>query len=62
MTYSSHDAPSAARDIYRDAVKATLVRCTPLHFTEGIGGAVAGSPIAVRFVDNRTIDNGKDPQ
>jgi hypothetical protein len=27
-----------------------------------MSGAVAGRPIAVRFVDNRTIDNGKDLQ
>jgi hypothetical protein len=27
-----------------------------------MAGAVAGGPIAIRFVDNRTIDNVKDPQ
>lgn len=57
VTYASHDAPAAIRDIYRDAVNATLARCTPLHFSKGMGGAVAGRPIAIRFVDNRTIDN-----
>ncbi len=57
MTYSSHNAPSAVRDVYRDAVDAALKRCTPLHFTEGMGGAVAGRPIAIRFVDDRTINN-----
>jgi hypothetical protein len=62
MTYSSHDAPFAVRDVYRDAVNATLGRCTPLHFSRRMGGAVAGRPIAIRFVDDRTIDNGKDRQ
>ena len=57
MTYSSHNAPSAVRDVYRDAVDAALKRCTPLHFTEGMGGAVAGRPVAIRFVDDRTINN-----
>ena len=33
MTYSSHDAPSAVRDVYRDAIDAALKRCTPLHFS-----------------------------
>jgi hypothetical protein len=56
VTYASHDAPSDVRDTYRDAVNAALGRCTPLHFTDGMGGAVAGRPIAIRFVDNRTID------
>jgi hypothetical protein len=59
VTYSSHDVPAAVRDVYRDAVNAALARCTPLHFGDGMAGAIAGRPIAVRFVDNRTIDNAK---
>jgi hypothetical protein len=61
VTYASHDAPADVRDTYRDAVNAALQRCTPLHFSDGMGGAVAGRPIAIRFVDNRTIDNSKAP-
>jgi len=56
MTYASHDAPAEVRDKYRDAVDAALKRCTPLHFTDAMGGAVAGRPIALRFVDERTTD------
>jgi hypothetical protein len=59
VTYASHDAPGDVRDTYRDAVNAALARCTPLHFTDGMGGAVAGRPIAIRFVDNRTIDKAQ---
>jgi hypothetical protein len=62
MTYASHDAPAEVRNVYRDAIDAALRRCTPLHFSDGMGGAVAGRPIAIRFVDDRTIDNGKNPQ
>jgi hypothetical protein len=62
VTYASHDAPAEVRDIYRDAVNAALARCTPLHFTDGMAGAVAGRPIAMRFVDNRTIDSAKTQQ
>jgi hypothetical protein len=62
MTYASHDAPADVRDVYRDAVSAALQRCTPLHFSEGMGDAVAGRPIAIRFVDDRTIDNTKKAQ
>jgi hypothetical protein len=62
VTYASHDAPANVRDIYRDAVEAALKRCTPLHFSDGMGGAVAGRPIAIRFVDNRVVDNGKSQQ
>jgi hypothetical protein len=57
VTYASHDAPAGGvRDIYRDAVNAALARCTPLNFSKGMSGAVAGRPIAIRFVDNRTTD------
>ena len=62
MTYSSHDAPSAVRDVYRDAIDAALKRCTPLHFSGGMAGAVAGRPIAIRFVDERTIEQQQNPQ
>ena len=62
MTYSSHDAPSAVRDVYRDAIDEALKRCTPLHFSGGMAGAVAGRPIAIRFVDERTVDQQQNPQ
>jgi len=62
VTYASHDAPADVRDIYRDAVNAALKRCTPLHFSDGMGGAVAGRPIAIRFVDNRSSESAKSPQ
>jgi hypothetical protein len=54
VTYASPDAPPAARDTYHDAILAALARCAPLPFTPGLGGAVAGRPVAIRFVDNRT--------
>jgi hypothetical protein len=56
VTYASRDASAAVREVYREAVDAALKRCTPLHFTDGMGQAVAGRPIAIRFVDNRTIE------
>jgi hypothetical protein len=56
VTYASHDAPVDVRDVYRDAVKAALARCTPLHFSDGMAGAVAGRPIAIRFVDDRSTE------
>jgi hypothetical protein len=44
------------RDTYRESIDAALQRCTPLHFSEGMAGAVAGRPIAIRYVDERTTD------
>ena len=59
-TYSSREAPDEVRDTYRDAVDATLKRCTPLHFSKGMASAVAGRPIAIRFVDERTLAKSID--
>lgn len=59
ITYATHDAPAEVRDKYRGAIDAALKRCTPLHFTDAMGGAVAGRPIAIRFVDERTVQTGK---
>jgi hypothetical protein len=59
-TYSSREAPDEVRNTYRDAVDAALKRCTPLHFSKGMAGAVAGRPIAIRFVDERTLANSID--
>jgi hypothetical protein len=62
VTYSSRDASAEVRSVYRDAVNAALARCMPLHFSDDMAGAVAGRPIAIRFVDERTIHNGKSLQ
>jgi hypothetical protein len=49
ITYESENANDNDRLKYRIAVMETLQRCTPLPFTEGLGGAVAGRPFAVPF-------------
>lgn len=53
-TYTTPDTPGETRQLYRDAVTSSLAQCAPLHFSEGMGGAIAGRPIAIRYVDNRT--------
>jgi hypothetical protein len=49
ITYESANAGEDDRLSYRIAVMETLQRCSPLPFTEGLGGAVAGRPFAVTF-------------
>lgn len=53
FTYVSRAATNAQRDTYRQAVIDSLTACTPMPFGRGMGGAVAGRPIAIRFVDDR---------
>src|SRR3954452_13896812 len=49
ITYESEQASDNDRLQYRVAVMETLQRCTPLPFTEALGGAVAGRPFAIPF-------------
>src|SRR6201991_2034173 len=49
ITYESENANDNDRLMYRIAVMETLQRCTPMPFTESMGGAVAGRPFAIRF-------------
>ncbi len=49
ITYESERATDNDRLIYRIAVMETLQRCTPMPFTEAMGGAVAGRPFAIQF-------------
>ena len=49
ITYESEQATDNDRLLYRIAVMEALQRCTPMPFTEAMGGAVAGRPFAVQF-------------
>jgi hypothetical protein len=53
ITYESEQATDNDRLKYRIAVMETLQRCTPMPFTEGMAGAVAGRPFAVKFHNRR---------
>jgi len=49
ITYESEQATDNDRVEYRVAVMEALQRCTPMPFTEGMAGAVAGRPFAIQF-------------
>jgi len=53
ITYVSPGTSAELRKTYLDAVTSSLKRCTPLPFSKGLGGALAGRPIAIRFIDDR---------
>ena len=54
VTYETEGASDNDRLAYRVAAMEALQRCTPLPFSEGLGGAVAGRPFAVRFWTRNT--------
>jgi hypothetical protein len=55
MTYATAGVPADVRATYLKAINASLNGCEPLKFTDGLGGAIAGRPIAIRYVDNREL-------
>ncbi|WP_298260187.1 hypothetical protein [Bradyrhizobium sp.] len=61
MTFATVGTPADVRDTYLKAISASIDACMPLKFTGALGGAVAGRPIAIRYVDNRDIDKKATP-
>ena len=55
LTYSTREVPQQTRDLYRNAITASLDACMPLKFTGSLGGALAGRPIMIRYIDNRDL-------
>jgi hypothetical protein len=55
LTFATAGVPADTRATYLKAIDASLAGCAPLKFTGGLGGALAGRPIAIRYVDNRDL-------
>jgi hypothetical protein len=55
LTFATAGVPADTRATYLKAISASLDACVPLKFTGGLGGALAGRPIAIRYVDNRDL-------
>ncbi|HEX2654618.1 MAG TPA: hypothetical protein VHN11_13325, partial [Xanthobacteraceae bacterium] len=51
--YESAGAPPTKQESYVRAVAAALARCAHLPFSKGLGGAIAGRPLHVTFVETR---------
>jgi hypothetical protein len=62
MTFATAGMPADVRDTYLKAINASLDACKPLKFTDGLGGALAGRPIAIRYVDNRELGKHTEKQ
>jgi hypothetical protein len=55
LTFATAGVPADTRTTYLKAINASLEACAPLKFTGGLGGALAGRPIAIRYVENRDL-------
>ena len=60
ITYESEQATDDDRMLYRIAIIKSLERCTPLSFSEGLGGAIAGRLFALRLGSRRYVPQNKE--
>lgn len=60
MTFASSGVPADSRATYLNAINSSLDSCLPLKFTGGLGGALAGRPVMIRYVDNRELAKQAD--
>jgi hypothetical protein len=56
LTFATSGVPADTRASYLKAINSSLDACLPLKFTKGLGGALAGRPIMIRYVDNRELN------
>src|SRR4051794_105743 len=50
LTFATTGVSADTRATYLKAINASLGACAPLKFSGGLGGALAGRPIAIRYV------------
>ncbi|HZR72185.1 hypothetical protein [Bradyrhizobium sp.] len=61
LTFATQGTPADVRSTYLKAINDSIDACVPLKFTGNLGGALAGRPIAIRYVDNREFDKKATP-
>jgi hypothetical protein len=59
LTFATSGVPAEVRETYLKAINDSIDACVPLKFTGNLGGALAGRPIAIRYIDNREFDKQK---
>ncbi|CAL77512.1 conserved hypothetical protein; putative signal peptide [Bradyrhizobium sp. ORS 278] len=62
LTFATSGVSADTRATYLKAISTSLDACLPLKFTSGLGGALAGRPIAIRYVDNRDLSKTSQQQ
>jgi hypothetical protein len=59
VTYATPGTKNDTKQVYRRAINASFERCAPLPFSKSFGSAIAGHPISIRYVDDRTLRAGR---
>jgi hypothetical protein len=53
LTYATKGVSDDDRKTYYKVILEGLARCTPFHLTKGMGGAIAGRPLIIRYIETR---------
>jgi hypothetical protein len=53
ISYSKLVGDEADQKAFVASVLQAISKCTPLHLSDGLGGAVAGRPFAMRFINKQ---------
>ncbi len=53
ISFETSNVSEEERRAYRLSVARALQKCRPLRFSKGLGGAIAGRPINLRFAEER---------
>src|SRR5947209_7010897 len=61
LTYALEGSSPKVRDTYRAAITQSLEACAPMHFSRGLGDAIAGKPILIRYIDDRELTRPQSP-
>jgi hypothetical protein len=57
----AHEVTPQERERYYQAVAEAVERCSQMPFTDRMGGAVAGQPFRINFIDARTRKQAEVP-
>ena len=56
VTYTKPGTKAEVKQVYRHAIDEALDRCGRLPFSEAFRTAIAGRPISIRYIDDRSIE------
>jgi len=53
LTYTTKGVSAEQKSTYYQMIAEGLSRCTPFRLSKGMGGAVAGRPLVIRYIETR---------
>ncbi len=61
VTYATRGMSADTRRLYLRSIRDAFERCSPMPFSQTFSAAIAGLPLSIRYVDDRTSRAGSRP-